>query len=90
MKKVAALYNGYRRELVKKATTLSSNLASDPQLLSAIAGESMAEAFGGGIVKAATASVLGPESLAYLVGAHYEDRDFHARALTQSGAVALS
>jgi hypothetical protein len=47
-------------------------------------------AFGGGKMKTATASVLGPESLAYLVGAHYEDREFHRGALNQSGVLAAA
>lgn len=90
MDKVAALYNGYRRDLVKKAAVVETQLVTDPQLLNGIAGGSIAQAFGGGFGKTASASVLGPESLAYLVGAHYPDRDFHAKALTQSGATAVT
>jgi hypothetical protein len=81
LSKVAALYNGYRRNLVKKASIIGNDLTLDPQLLPVVAGGSMAQAFAGGFDKVATASVLGPESLAYLVGAHYPDRDFHAEAL---------
>ena len=67
MDKMSALYNGYRRDLVKKAAIVENQLLSDPQLLHEIAGSSIAQAFGGGFEK--TASVLGPEALAYLVGA---------------------
>jgi hypothetical protein len=88
--KIAELYNGYRRDLVKKATIIDRYMVSDPHLSSALAGGSMVEAFAGGIVKTASASVLGPESLAYLVGAHYENRDFHLEALAQSGVVAAA
>lgn len=88
--KIAALYNGYRRSLVKKAAAIENDLTSDPQLLSAVAGGSMAKAFAGGIEKVATASVLSPESHAYLVGAHYQDRDFLVGTLHQPGVFATA
>jgi len=90
LEKVAELYNGYRRSLVKKASVVERSMASDPQLMLATAGESMVQAFAGGITKSASVNVLGPESLAYLVGAHYEDRDFHSEALAQSGVLAAA
>jgi hypothetical protein len=90
MDKMAALYNGYRRDLVKKAAIVEKQLVTDPQLLHGIAGNSIAQAFGGGFGKTASAHVLGPEALAYLTGAHYTNRDFHAKALTQSGAAAVA
>jgi hypothetical protein len=92
MKKIAAAYNGYRRSLVKKATSIKQFLTTDPQLFSDLFGDSMVEAFAGGIDKVAEASVLSPDSLAYLVGA-YTDRDFHlsskevVASLAQLGAV---
>ena len=90
MDKIAALYNGYRQDLAKKAAVVENQLVTDPQLLHGIAGGSIAQAFGGGFGKtASSASVFGPESLAYLSGAHYSDRDFHYKALTQSGASAV-
>lgn len=70
LSKVAAMYNGYRESLVKEADVIEQVLASDPQLLPTISGGSMVEAFAGGIGKTASASVLGPRSLAYLHGAH--------------------
>lgn len=88
--KVAAMYNGYRRQLVKKAAAIENCLATDPHLLPAVAGGSMAKAFAGGIEKAATASVLSPESHAYLVGAHYQDRDFLTGTLHQPGVSAVA
>lgn len=88
--KVAAMYNGYRRQLVKKAAAIENCLATDPHLLPVVAGGSMAKAFAGGIEKAATASVLSPESLAYLVGAHYQDRDFLSETLHQPGVFAAA
>lgn len=90
MDKMAALYNGYRRDLVKKAAAVENQLVTDPQLLHGVAGSSIAQAFGGGFGKTANAHVLGPESLAYLAGAHYTDRAFHAKALSQSGAAAVA
>ena len=69
MKKIAAAYNGYRSNLIKKANQIENSLVSDSQLLSNIFGKSMVEAFASGIGKTASASVLGPESFAYLVGA---------------------
>jgi hypothetical protein len=52
----------------------------------------MAQAFAGGVDKVASASVLGPDSLAYLVGA-YTNRDMHltdevVASLALTGAVA--
>ncbi len=88
--KIAELYNGYRQDLVKKASLIDRTLVFNPHLSSAICGESLVTAFAGGNVKIAHASVLGPESLAYLVGAHYENREFHHEALTQSGVLAAA
>jgi hypothetical protein len=76
MQKIAAAYNGYRRSLLKKAAEISNFLTTDSQLLADLYGSSMVEAFACGVSKVASASVLGPDSLAYLVGA-YADRDFH-------------
>jgi hypothetical protein len=90
LKKIAALYNGYRRSLIKKATVISSRLVSDPQLLSALYGDSMVEAFTSGIEKTASASVLGPESLAYLMGAHYTKRDHLIKSAGLAETLALS
>jgi hypothetical protein len=84
MKKLAAAYNGYRRALLKKANQISLFLTSDPQLCSNFFGGSLAEAFACGIDKVSSASVLGPDSLAYLAGA-YTDRDLH---LSNAGVVA--
>jgi len=70
MKKIAAAYNGYRSNLIKKATQIRENLVSDSQLRSYLYGQSMAEAFAGGVGKTASADVMSPESFAYLVGAY--------------------
>lgn len=83
--KIAELYNGYRQGLVKKADRIDRNMIFNPHLSSTLGGESLVMAFAGGKMKTAHASVFGPESLAYLIGAHYEDREFHLEALTQSG-----
>ena len=93
LEKVAELYNGYRRALLKKAAAVSENLVSDPQLHAVIYGDSMAKAFASGTEKIAAASVLGPESLAYLMGAFYPQRDLHATddvagSLAQMGSLA--
>jgi inorganic pyrophosphatase len=88
--KVAELYNGYRQSLVKRATFIDSSLVSDPHLSRTCGAESLVTAFAGGISKTSQASVLGPESLAYLIGAHYEDREFLVGTLTQSGAHAAA
>jgi hypothetical protein len=88
MDKLAAAYNGYRSSLVKKASSIADHLALDPQLRSRTFEPGMAMAFATGIEKSAQARVLSPESLAYLVGAHYADRDFHNKSLAQSGYVA--
>ena len=77
MNKLAAAYNGYRRNLIKKAAQMDSALTLDPQLRSDLFGSSMVKAFAGGVEKTGFASVLGPDSLAYLVGAFHEDRGFH-------------
>lgn len=93
MKKLAAAYNGYRRTLLKKAASIQTFLTTDPQLRADMFGESMAEAFAGGIGKVGSASVFGPDSLAYLVGA-YTNRDLHTSSnevvasLAHMGAVA--
>lgn len=93
MKKLAALYNGYRRSIIKKATQIQQHLTLNPQLRSDVFGSGMAKAFAGGVEKVSSASVFGPNSLAYLVGA-YTDRDFHltskeaVASLAQTGAVA--
>ncbi len=85
--KVAQLYNGYRQSLMKRADFIDNSLVSDPHLSHACGAESLVMAFAGGIMKTSQASVLGPESLAYLVGAHYENREFLVGTLTQSGAL---
>jgi hypothetical protein len=88
MDKLAAAYNGYRSSLVKKASSIADHLALDPQLRSRAFEPGMATAFARGFEKSAQARVLSPESLAYLVGAHYADRDFLNESLAQSGYVA--
>jgi hypothetical protein len=92
MTKLAAAYNGYRRNILRKAASISHYLTTDPQLRSDLFGSGMAQAFAGGVDKVATASVLSPDSLAYLVGA-YNERGFHltdevVASLAQTGAVA--
>ena len=74
MKKIAALYNGYRISLLKKAASISDYMTVNPQLQSDIFGSSMVKAFAGGFDKVATSSAFSPDSLAYLVGA-YNDWD---------------
>jgi hypothetical protein len=90
LKKLAALYNGYRQALLTKAAEISNHVASSPQLRADLFDSSMAQAFAGGTVKTASASVLGPESLAYLMGAHYHNRDYHTNKDTVLGSLALS
>lgn len=93
LKKIAAAYNGYRRNVLRKAASISQFMTTDPQLRADLFGSSMAEAFACGIDKvASSASVLSPDSLAYLVGA-YTDRDIHmteevVSSLALTGAVA--
>lgn len=92
MSKLAAAYNGYRRNVLRKAASISNFMTTDPQLRSELFGSSMVQAFAGGVDKVAAASVLSPDSLAYLVGA-YTDRDLHmtnevVASLAQTGAVA--
>lgn len=77
LRKIAAAYNGYRRNIVKKAAAIQQYLVSDPQLASELFGGGMAQAFAGGIDKTASSSVFSPDSLAYLTGAHYENRNLH-------------
>jgi mannose-6-phosphate isomerase-like protein (cupin superfamily) len=89
MKKLAAAYNGYRRSLLKKANSIQQYLTTDPQLRADLFGESMAQAFAGGIDKVASASVFGPDSLAYLVGA-YTDRDYHVSSKEVVASLALT
>lgn len=72
MDKIAAAYNGYRRSLIKKANQIGNTLELDPQLRADLFGRSMVQAFAGGVEKTGTASVLGPDSLAYLVGAFHK------------------
>lgn len=92
MSKLSAAYNGYRRNILRKAASISNFMTTDSQLRSELFGSSMVQAFAGGVDKVATASVLSPDSLAYLVGA-YTDRVSHMTndviaALAQTGAVA--
>lgn len=91
MSKLAAAYNGYRRNVLRKAASISNFMTTDPQLRSELFGSSMVQAFAGGVDKVAAASVLSPDSLAYLVGA-YTNRDLHmtnevVASLAQTGAV---
>jgi hypothetical protein len=93
MNKIAAVYNGYRRNILKKAASIADYMTTNPQLLSDLFGSSMAQAFAGGFSKVSSASVFSPDSLAYLVGA-YTDRDFHltnevVMSLAQMGAVQI-
>lgn len=88
--KIAELYNGYRQGLVKKAALIDRSMIFNPHLSSTLSGESLVMAFAGGKMKTAHASVFGPESLAYLIGAHYENREFHIEALNQSGVLAAA
>lgn len=91
MSKLAALYNGYRRNVLRKAASISNFITTDPQLRSELFGSSMVQAFAGGIDKVASVSVFSPDSLAYLLGA-YTDRDLHITneviaSLAQTGAI---
>lgn len=91
MRKLSAAYNGYRRSVLRKAASMSSFMTTDPQLRAELFGSGMAQAFAGGIDKVANASVLSPDSLAYLVGA-YTDRGLHmtnevVASLALTGAV---
>ena len=92
-RKLAAAYNGYRRNIVKKAAAIEKYLVSDPQLASELFGGGMAQAFAGGVSKTASSSVFSPDSLAYLTGAYYENRDLHLAdagvraSLAQTGAL---
>ncbi len=90
LEKIAELYNGYRQDLVKKAGRIDRSMIFNSHLTTALGGENLVTAFAGGKMKTAHAGVLGPESLAYLVGAHYSDREFHLEALAQSGVRAVS
>ncbi len=74
MKKIAAAYQGYRYNVLRKAASISNYMTNNSQLRSELFGSSMAQAFAGGIEKVSSASVLSPDSLAYLIGA-YTDRD---------------
>jgi hypothetical protein len=92
MKKLAAVYNGYRRSVLRKAASISHYMTTDSQLRADLFGSSMAQAFAGGVEKVSFASVLSPDSLAYLVGA-YTDRDMLltdevVASLALTGAVA--
>ncbi len=91
MKKLAAVYNGYRRNVLRKAASISNFMTNDSQLRAELFGSGMAQAFAGGIDKVASARILSPESLAYLVGA-YTDRDHMTdevvASLALTGAVA--
>lgn len=89
MKKMAAAYNGYRRSMLKKAASIAQFMTTHPQLRADLFGSSMAEAFAGGMDKVATASVLSPDSLAYLVGA-YTDRDLHVTSKEVVSSLALT
>jgi hypothetical protein len=89
MKKMAAVYNGYRRSMLKKAAAIQNHLTTDPQLRADLFGSSMAQAFAGGVVKVASTSVLSPDSLAYLVGA-YTDREVHLSSKEVVASLALT
>ena len=90
LKKLAALYNGYRQSLLTKAAEISNHLASDSQLRADLFDSSMVQAFTGGVAKTASASVMSPDSLAYLMGAFYQDRDLHTRNDAVLGSLAQS
>lgn len=86
MSKIAAAYNGYRMNVLRKAASISQYMTSDSQLRAELFGSSMAQAFAGGVDKVASASALSPDSLAYLVGA-YNKRDHMTNEVVASLAL---
>lgn len=68
--KIAAAYNGYRRNLMMKLSQATDATKRDPQLRELIMGESLVSGFS----KTASVSPIVPNSVEYFVGAHLQDR----------------
>lgn len=77
--KVAAAYNGYRREVLLKLSQAVEVIQSDPQLRDAVIGSDLVNMF----MKTANSSLLSLDSVTYMMGAHFTDR-----ALLSNTAVA--
>lgn len=69
--KISAAYNGYRRQQMMKLSQVAEVIQGDPQLRDAILGNNFLNMF----AKTATAQIISPDSIPYLMGAHLTDRD---------------
>lgn len=69
--KISAAYNGYRREVMMKLSQAVNAVQSDSKLREVVLGENLVNSF----TKSASPSrVLSLDSVAYISGAHLEDR----------------
>jgi hypothetical protein len=70
--KISAAYNGYRRDVLMKLSQVAEVVESNPRLREVFHGDELVKGFS----KQASASPLvSRDSIEYLMGAHYQDRD---------------
>ncbi len=69
--KISAAYNGYRRSLVTKLSQVEAVIQGDPMLRDEIMGTRLLDVFS----KTANSSLLSPDSMAYMMGAHLTNRE---------------
>lgn len=69
--KVSAAYNGYRREFLEKLPQVVDSVKSDPKLAEAVLGDGLRMMF-----KTASSSIISADSVQYILGAHFQDRNF--------------
>lgn len=69
--KISAAYNGYRRSMMMKLSQAVEVVQSDPKLRETVLGEKLADMF---MKTSSSISIVSPDSLAFLMGAHFSDR----------------
>ncbi len=69
--KISAAYNGYRRDVLLKLSQATEVVESDPELRKTILGDELMRSF---VKTAAESPIVSTDTMAYLMGAHLEDR----------------
>lgn len=69
--KISAAYNGYRHSLLTKLSQVEEVIQSDPMLRDRIMGAKLSDLF----VKTAESPFLSHDSMAYMMGAHFMNRE---------------
>lgn len=84
--KVSAAYNGYRRDLLMKTAQAVEAVLSDSKLREELVGDGLANMFS----KNASAPLVGLNSVAYLMSAHFHDRSLLSNSAGAEVASALN